>query len=255
HAGRAAHPALNDGAEAVSASAIAIDGEAHTSHGKVPHVVPRALGTDEIPTIIQSFATAAKNAVEVAGFDGVEIHGANGFLVDQFLRSSTNTRMDGYGGSLQKRTRFLRELLVAVTAAVGAEKVGIRFSPLNGYNDMHDNDPMALSMAVAKIAQDFSLAYVHVVRGDELHEQKGNVLPVFREHFKNVLVANMHYSKDEANAAIAAGEIDAVAFGLDFLANPDLPARFAANAELTTPDSTTFYVGGAKGYTDYPMMA
>ncbi|KAF0697430.1 Aste57867_11910 [Aphanomyces stellatus] len=255
HAGRAAHPAMNDGEEPVSASAIAIEGDVNTPKGKVPHAVPRALRTDEIPSIIQAFATAAKVAVGKAGFDGVEIHGANGFLVDQFLRSSANTRTDGYGGSLHNRTRFLRELLAAVTLAIGADKVGLRVSPLNSYNSMRDDDPQAWSEAVAKVCQEFNLAYVHVVRADKFRVQTGDVVPVFRQHFKNAVIANMGYTKDEANAAIAAGEIDAVAFGTSFLANPDLPARFAKNAALNTPDLATFYGGGAKGYTDYPALA
>ncbi|KAF0684008.1 hypothetical protein As57867_008661, partial [Aphanomyces stellatus] len=204
---------------------------------------------------IQAYATAAKNAVEVAGFDGVEIHGAYGYLVDQFLRSSSNTRTDGYGGSLHNRTRFLRELLAAVTAAVGASKVGIRYSPLSVYNSMSEDDPLAWSEAVAKISQDHNLAYVHVTGEDMLNGQQSQVLAIFRQHFNNILIANQGYTKDGANAAIAAGQIDAVAFGTAFLANPDLPARFAANAELNKPDPSTFYVGGPKGYTDYPTLS
>ncbi|KAH9143318.1 hypothetical protein AeRB84_012670, partial [Aphanomyces euteiches] len=252
HGGRAAHPDCNDGAENVAPSAIVIEGEVHTPKGKVPNVQPRELRLDEIPAIVQAYATAAKNSIEVAGFDGVEVHGANGYLIDQFLRDGSNKRTDQYGGSLENRTRFLSEVLEAVTAAVGADRVGIRFSPLNSYNSMVDSDPAALSEAVAKISQKFNLAYLHAMRADFFQAQKGDVVPIFRQHFKNTLIVNMGYTKDEANAGIAAGLFDAVAFGTSFLANPDLPARFENGAELNAPDSATFYTPGAKGYTDYP---
>ncbi|KAF0708099.1 hypothetical protein As57867_006435, partial [Aphanomyces stellatus] len=238
----------------VAPSAIVIDGEVHTAKGKVPNVVPRALREDEIPAIVKQFATAAKNSIDVAGFDAVEIHAANGYLIDQFLRESANTRTDKYGGSLENRSRFLVEVIEAVTAAVGSDKVGIRFSPLNSYNSMKTADPLGLSEHVAKISQKYNLAYVHVMRADFFQAQTGDILPIFRKHFKNTLIANMGYTKDEANKSIAAGEVDAVAFGTGFLANPDLPTRFAKDAELNAPDAATFYVGGAKGYTDYPAL-
>ncbi|KAF0700803.1 Aste57867_8694 [Aphanomyces stellatus] len=255
HPGRAAHPDSNFGAEPVGPSAIAIEGVAHTPHGKVPNAVPHAVDVDEIPALVQMYATAAKNAVQVAGFDGVEIHGANGYLIDEFLRESANQRTDGYGGSLENRTRFLKEVLAAVVDAVGADRVGVRFSPLNSYNSMKTADPEALCEAVAKIAQSFDLAYVHVMRRDTYDLQKGDLLPIFRTHFKNTLIGNFGYTKDEANEAIAAGQVDAVAFGAAYIANPDLVERFAANAPLNTPDPKTFYVGGATGYTDYPTLA
>ncbi|KAH9118869.1 hypothetical protein AeMF1_008191 [Aphanomyces euteiches] len=254
HAGRAAHPDNNGGVESVSSSAIAIEGETHTLLGKMAYAVPRALTVDEIKTIVQQFATAAKNSIEVAGFDGIEIHGANGYLIDQFLRSSANTRTDNYGGSLENRSRFLTEVLEAVTAAVGADKVGIRFSPLNSYNSMKDEDPIALSEHVAKIAQRFNLAYVHILRSDLLKAQEGDIEPIFRKHFHNTFISNAGYTKDEANAAIESGLVDAVAFGVPFIANPDLVERFKLNAGLNTPDPSTFYVPGAKGYTDYPAL-
>ncbi|KAH9122201.1 hypothetical protein LEN26_010359, partial [Aphanomyces euteiches] len=149
HAGRAAHPDLNDGAEIVAPSAIAVEGTIHTPNGKVPNVQPRQLGVEELPANVQTFAMAAKNSIELGGFDGVEVHAANGYLIDQFLRDGSNKRTDEYGGSLENRTRFLSEVLEAVTAAVGADRVGIRFSPLNSYNSMVDSDPAALSEAVA----------------------------------------------------------------------------------------------------------
>ncbi|KAH9116655.1 hypothetical protein AeMF1_009443 [Aphanomyces euteiches] len=234
HAGRAAHPDLNDGAEIVAPSAIAVEGTIHTPNGKVPNVQPRQLGVEELPANVQTFAMAAKNSIELGGFDGVEVHAANGYLIDQ----STSART----------------MLEAVTAAVGADRVGIRFSPLNSYNSMVDSDPAALSEAVAKVAQKHNLAYFHVMRADFDQVQTGDVVPICREHFNNTLIVNMGYTKDEANAGIANGLFDAVAFGTSFLANPDLPARFEKGAELNAPDPSTFYVGGAKGYTDYPFL-
>ncbi|KAF0717063.1 Aste57867_2516 [Aphanomyces stellatus] len=252
HAGRAIHPDNNDGTPTIAPSAIAIDGDIKTIHGRVPHVTPRALEADEIPGIIALYAAAAKHAVDISGFDGVEIHGANGYLVDQFLKSSSNHRTDGYGGSLANRTRFLRELVAAVVAAVGADKVGIRFSPLS--NSMRDEDPFGLSQALAKICQDANLAYVHVIRGDFAKVQQGDVLSIFRQHFKNTLISNLAYTKDEANDAIAKGLVDAIAFGVPFIANPDLVDRFAANAKLNDANPATFYGDDAVGYNDYPTL-
>ncbi|CAK4301269.1 unnamed protein product, partial [Aphanomyces euteiches] len=231
HAGRTAHPDNNGGAENVGPSAIAVEGDAHTLQGKKPYAVPRELTVNEIATIVEQFATAAKNAIQVAGLDGVELHGANGYLIDSFLRSSSNTRTDAYGGSIENRTRFLSEVLQAVTDAVGSDKLQLD----------EGRRPIALSEHVAKISQRFHLAYVHVVRGDMFQIQEGNLLPVFRQHFHNTLIGNLGYTKDEATAAIEAGQVDAVAFGSLFIANPDLPKRFELNADLNTPDPSTFY--------------
>ena len=253
HAGRAAHPDMNDGVATVSSAAIAIDGETHTPKGKVPNAVPQALTVEEIPAIVAAYAQGAKNAI-AAGFDGVEVHGANGYLIDQFLRDTPNQRTDGYGGSLENRARFLFEVLTAVTAAIGADKVGLRLSPLNSYNSMKDSDPIALITFLAEKLNAFHLAYLHVMRADFFGAQKGDVLTVTREKYQGVLVGNMGYSAEEAEAAIAAGTLDAVAFGTAFLANPDLPARIKTKAALNTPDQSTFYSPGAKGYTDYPAL-
>ncbi|KAG9399224.1 hypothetical protein AC1031_012183 [Aphanomyces cochlioides] len=255
HAGRAAHPANNNGAESVAPSAIAIDGEAHTLEGKTVYTMPRSLTKPEIATIVQQFAEAAKNSVQVAGFDGVEIHGANGYLIDQFLRSSANARTDEYGGSLENRTRFLTEVLGAVTSVVPSDRVGIRFSPLNSHGSMKDEDPIALSEHVAKIAQRFNLAYVHILRADPFQVNQGDIEPIFRKHFHNTLVSNLRYTKEEASAAIEDGKVDAVAFGVPFIANPDLPQRFKLNAALNPADPTTFYGSDSKGYTDYPALS
>ncbi|KAH9125080.1 hypothetical protein LEN26_009619 [Aphanomyces euteiches] len=255
HVGRAAHPDLNGGVQPVAPSALAIDGQVHTVRTKMHHVVPRKLTLNEISTIVEHFATAAKNCVEVAGFDGIEIHASGGFLIDAFLRSGANTRTDHCGGSLENRARFLTEVLEAVTAVVHPDKAGIRYSPLNSYNSMHDEDPLALSEYVAKLSQRFNLAYVHILRRDMLNVQVGDIEPIFRKHYHDTLISNLGYTKDEANAAITAGRIDAVALGVPFIANPDLPERFAKNAPLNEADPSKFNAGGANGYTDYPTLS
>ena len=254
HAGRAAHPDINGGVPTVSSSATAIEGDIHTPQGKVPHAVPQALAAADIPAIVAAYAQGAKNAM-AAGFDGVEVHGANGYLIDQFLRDTPNQRSDAYGGPLENRARLLFEVLTAVTAAIGADKVGLRLSPLNSYNSMKDSDPLALIGFLADKLNAFKLAYLHVMRADFYGVQKADVLTVAREKYRGVLVGNMGYTPDEAEAAISAGKLDAVAFGTAFLANPDLPARIQAKAPLNAPDPSTFYTPGAKGYTDYPAMA
>ena len=253
HAGRAAHPDINGGARTVSSSAVAIEGEIHTPAGKVPHAVPQALSTEEIQAIVAGFAQGAKNAI-AAGFDGVEVHGANGYLIDQFLRDGCNQRTDAYGGSLENRARFLFEVLTAVCEAIGSDRVGLRLSPLNSYNSMKDSDPLALTAFLADKLNAFNLAYLHLMRADFFGLQKADVVPVARAHYKGVLIGNMGYSAEEAEQAIAQGQLDAVAFGTAYLANPDLPERIRAGAPLNTPDSSTFYTPGPKGYTDYPAM-
>jgi N-ethylmaleimide reductase len=253
HAGRAAHPLLNHGAVNVAPSAVAISGDIQTPSGKVPHAVPHALTTAEISTLVQAFAVAAKNAI-AAGFDGVEVHGANGYLIDQFLRDGSNQRTDMYGGPMENRARFLFEVLTAVCAAIGSDRVGLRLSPLNSFNSMIDSDPLGLTAFLAERLNDYKLAYLHLMRADFFQQQTGDVMPVARAHYHGVLIGNMGYSSDEAAAAILDKKLDAVAFGTGFLANPDLPARVKAGAVLNPPDQATFYTPGAKGYTDYPMM-
>jgi N-ethylmaleimide reductase len=241
---------LNGGAETVSSSALAVDGDTQTPEGKLPNVVPRALRADEIPALVEAFAQAARNAVQ-AGFAGVEVHGANGYLIDQFLRDGANQRTDAYGGSLENRARFLFEVLTAVNAAIGEGRVGLRLSPLNSYNSMIDSDPVGLTAFLAERLNGFNLAYLHVMRADFFQAQHADVMTPARAHYKGVLVGNMGYSGDEAEKAVQAGLLDAVAFGTAFLANPDLPARLQAGAPLNAPDASTFYTPGAKGYTDY----
>lgn len=252
HGGRACHPLLNGGRQPVAPSPIAITGdEVHTPEGKQPYVVPRELADEELPAIIEGFALAARNAM-AAGFDGVEVHGANGYLLDAFLRDGSNRRSGPYGGPVEHRARLLLEVLEAVAAETPL--MGLRLSPLNGFNAMVDSDPIGLSSWLAERLNDLPLAYLHVMRGDFLGQQHGDVLTPIREHYQGVLVANMGYSAAEAEAAIAAGAVDAVAFGTPFLANPDLPERFRLGAPLNQADPATFYTPGPAGYTDYPTL-
>ena len=246
-------PDINGGQRTVSASAIAIDGDIHTPGGKVPHAVPHALGTQEIADIVAAFAQGAKNAI-AAGFDGVEVHGANGYLIDQFLRDGANQRTDSYGGSVENRARFLFEILAAVSAAIGSERVGLRLSPLNSYNSMRDSDPVGLITFLAERLNDYKLAYLHLMRADFFGQQKADVMTVARAKYKGVLIGNMGYTAAEAEQAIRDGQLDAVAFGNAYIANPDLPERVRAGAALNTPDQSTYYTPGAKGYTDYPVL-
>ena len=254
HGGRACHPLLNNGAQPVAPSALPIrNDEVHTPEGKKPYVTPRALADDELPGIVAGFRKAAENAL-AAGFDGIEVHGANGYLLDEFLRDGSNTRSGPYGGPIENRARLMLEVLDACVGVWGEGRVGLRLSPLNSYNDMLDSDPVGLITWMAQRLNDVPLAYLHVMRGDFFGQQKGDVLTPARAHYKGVLIGNMGYTPQEAASAIESGQLDAVAFGTPFLANPDLPARIKAGASLNKPDPATFYSPGAEGYTDYPFM-
>ena len=254
HGGRACHPLLNGGAQPVAPSALPIVGdEVHTPEGKKPYVTPRELRDDEIPDIIAGFKKAAVNA-KAAGFDGVEVHGANGYLLDEFLRDGANKRTGPYGGSIENRARLLLEVVTVVSEVWGSDRVGVRISPLNSYNSMIDSDPVGLTAYVAKKLNELNIAYLHVMRSDFFQAQSGDVLTPAREQFKGVLISNMGYTAEEATQAIAEGKIDAVAFGTSFLANPDLPARIKAGAPLNAPNPATFYTPGPVGYTDYPPL-
>lgn len=253
HGGRACHPLLNRGAQPVAPSAIAIADEVRTPEGKKPYVVPRELRDDELPGIVAGFKQAAQNA-KSAGFDGVEIHGANGYLLDEFLRDGSNKRSGSYGGTIENRARLTLEVLEAVSSVWGSERVGLRISPLSSYNSMIDSDPAGLSAWLASRLNDYHLAYLHVIRGDVYQQQGGDVMTPIRQHYKGVLIGNMAYSGEEADREIAAGKVDAVAFGTSFLANPDLPARIKTGAPLNEPNPATFYTWDAQGYTDYPAL-
>ncbi len=253
HGGRACHPLLNGGVQPVAPSAIPITGdEVHTPEGKKPYVVPRELRDDEMPLIVAGFRQAAANA-RAAGFDGVEVHAANGYLLDEFLRDGANKRTGPYGGPFANRARLLCEVLAEVCAVWSSDRVGVRLSPLNSYNSMVDSDPIGLASWLASRLNDFDLAYLHLMRGDFFQQQSGDVLTPVRANYRGTLIGNMGYTADEAERAIGAGQVDAVAFGTAFLANPDLPARIRSGAPLNPPNPATFYTPGAAGYTDYPV--
>jgi N-ethylmaleimide reductase len=254
HGGRACHPLLNDGAQPVAPSAIAItNSEVFTPEGMKPYVLPRELTVEELPHIIDGFKKAAENA-KLAGFDGVEVHAANGYLLDEFLRDGSNQRTDNYGGSIENRARLTLKVLQAVCDVWGSERVGLRISPLNSFNSMVDSDPVTLSTWFAKRLNDFNLAYLHVMRADFYQQQTGDVLTPIRENYQGVLIGNMGYDAKEAEEAVTTGKLDAVSFGVSFIANPDFPARIKIGAELNTPNPENFYVGGEVGYTDYPAL-
>jgi N-ethylmaleimide reductase len=221
-----------------------------------PFVTPRALSVVEIQGIVEDYRQAAKNALE-AGFDGVEIHAANGYLLDQFLRDGSNQRTDEYGGSVENRSRFLLAVVEAVVSVWGADKVGVRLAPSGTFNDMSDSAPETLFTYVFTQLNSFNLAYVHVVdalESDIRHGAKVVELAALRAAYKGKLIVCGGYDYARANAAIAQGLADAVAFGQLYIANPDLVERFAIGAVLNEPDNSTFYGGTEKGYTDYPTL-
>jgi N-ethylmaleimide reductase len=245
-----------NGEKPVAPSAIAPKGETMTAdYQMVPFETPRALETDEIAGIVADFRKGAENA-KAAGFDGVELHGANGYLIDQFLRDGTNKRTDKYGGSVENRVRFLNEVTEAVVGVWGAERVGVRLSPNTAFNDMSDSDPRTTFGAAAKALARFNLAYLHVTRAAPTDTVPGGPIGAdfFRPLFKNPIISNSGYDKAQAETALKSGNVDLVAFGTLFISNPDLPERFRTNAPLAEADRSTFYGGDAKGYTDYPSL-
>jgi N-ethylmaleimide reductase len=253
YCGRISHPdLLPNNQQPVSASAIRAEGDAVTFEGMKPFVEPRALDTDELPGIVDQYRKAAINAKE-AGFDGVEVHAANGYLLDQFLRDGTNQRQDNYGGSLENRTRLLLEVVDAVAGIWEPSQIGVRISPDNSYNDIHDSDPQTLFNYVAEVLNLKQIGYLHVVEGGFMGEHDVDYDQI-RQRFNGKYMANLGYDREKAESAIASGHADLVSFGTLFLANPDLVARFKAGAELNTPDQDTFYGGNEHGYTDYPFM-
>ena len=253
YCGRISHPdLLPNNQQPVSASAIRAQGDAVTFEGMKPFVEPRALETDELPGIVDQYRKAAINAKE-AGFDGVEVHAANGYLLDQFLRDGTNQRQDNYGGSLENRTRLLLEVVDAVTGIWEPSQIGVRISPDNSFNDIHDSDPQTLFNYVAEVLNLKQIGYLHVVEGGFMGEHDVDYDQI-RQRFNGKYMANLGYDREKAESAIASGHADLVSFGTLFLANPDLVARFRTDAELNTPDQDTFYGGDEHGYTDYPFM-
>ncbi|WP_438016322.1 alkene reductase [Sorangium sp. So ce315] len=258
HVGRASHVSFQPGRQApVSSSAIPIrNRHAHTPEGTQPYSTPRALETDEIPGVVAQFEDGARRA-RAAGFDGIELHAANGYIIDQFLRDGVNRRTDRYGGSIQNRSRFLLEIVEAVTGVFDPDRVGVRVSPRADFNDMSDSDPKALFGHVAAELSARKLVYLHVVEpvDGQAGDAADRVMPLLRERFRGVLVANGGYTLEAAEQALRAGAADLVSFGAPFLANPDLPERLLRRAPLNPPDVATFYSEGPRGYTDYPRLA
>jgi N-ethylmaleimide reductase len=258
HVGRQSHVDLQPNGEApVAPSAIAAEGYAYTRHGEAPFSMPRALERHEIPGIIEEFRAGAERALR-AGFDGVEIHGANGYLPDQFLQDGTNKRTDEYGGPIENRARFLLEVTQAAISAWGADRVGVRISPSSAYGSMSDSDPPATFGYAATELDRLSIAYLHVVepriKGTEeiSHGQAPIATRQLRRKFSRALIAAGGFTPDSAEAIVAAGDADLVAFGRHFISNPDLPERVRRGLPLNRYDRTTFYGGGARGYVDYP---
>jgi N-ethylmaleimide reductase len=206
----------------------------------------------EIPALVNSFRKACEN-VKAAGFDGVEVHAANGYIIDQFLRDGSNKRTDRYGGSLENRVRLLVEVVAACIDVLGAGRVGVRISPLNAYNSMVDSDPVALTECVAQKLGELNVAFIHLMRSNFFSETKVDLITPLRKIYKGTLISNMGYTRDEAEESIKAGIVDAVAFGKPYIGNPDLVRRFAEGLPLAECDFKTFYGGSEKGYTDYPV--
>ncbi len=268
HVGRISHPSLQpDGMLPVAPSAIKPAGQAFIENEKgegalVPFLTPRALQTEEMPYLVQQFVRAARNVLE-AGFDGIEIHAANGYLIDQFINSRTNQRGDQYGGSVENRARLLIEIVEAVTEVCGADRLGVRLSPLGTFNDMGDDDPEATFGYIAEKLNDYRLAYLHVVNPDVTALEKGaqpgaaaqRMLDLIRKQYRGTLILAGGFDRETAEAWLAQDKADLIAFGRKFLANPDLPERFRTRAPLNADDPATFYGGGPKGYTDYPTLA
>ena len=261
HVGRVSHPDMQPNGELpVAPSAIAPEGMAATYEGEKPFVVPRALETEEIPQIVEDYCQAAQNA-KAAGFDGVEIHSANGYLLDEFLQDGSNKRSDAYGGSIENRARLLMEVTEAVCSVWGGDCVGVRLSPSSTFMSMHDSDPEALFGYVGKELNRFGLAYLHIVepriKGDTKVEEDSNGMGVkfFRPIFDGTLITAGGYTRDSGNEVLATEDADLVAYGRLFIANPDLPQRFERQAPLNDYDRSTFYTQGETGYIDYPTLA
>jgi N-ethylmaleimide reductase len=267
HVGRISHPSLQpDGMLPVAPSAITPDGMAFIENERgeaelVPFVTPRALQIEEMPYIVQQYARGSKNALE-AGFDGVEIHAANGYLLDQFINSSTNRRTDRYGGAIENRARLLTEVVQKVSNVWGSDRVGVRLSPLGSFNDMGDDNPEVTFSYIAEQLNGHQLAYLHIVNpalaavenGMEPEPSAQRMLDLIRETYRGTLIVAGGFDQNSAEKWLKQGRADLIAFGRKFLANPDLPKRFRLNAKLNTDDPSTYYGGGAKGYTDYPTL-
>jgi N-ethylmaleimide reductase len=254
HMGRTVHPSLH-GAQPVSASATTAPGKAHTYEGKQPYAEARALGIEEIPRLLGDYVTAARNAID-AGFDGVQLHAANGYLIDQFLRDGSNHRTDSYGGPIENRTRLLREVTEALIETVGANRVGVRLSPNGDSQGVDDSNQDALFPAAAAVLDALGIAFLELREpgpdGTFGKSDRPPVAPLIRKAFKGVLVLNADYDFARGQAALANGAADAITYGRKFLANPDLPHRFAKDIPLNVDDPKTWYSQGPEGYITYP---
>ena len=250
HAGRISDPSFLPGnATPVAPSAVQPKGASYTGAGMKPFVMPRALDTAEIPGVIEEYAQATRRALE-AGFDGVELHAASGYLPMQFLSSGSNLRTDGYGGSAENRARFVVEALQAMSAAAGPDRVGIKLSPEMAFNDIADTNPVETYTTLVQAIGDLGLAYLHVALFGAPTDYHALLRPLFRGSY----LAGGGLTRESAEALLRAGKADAAVFGSLFLANPDLPLRLRRKAPLNQPDSETFYTPGAKGYIDYPTL-
>ncbi|MBC6991320.1 alkene reductase [Hymenobacter sp. BT491] len=258
HVGRVSHPFFHNGELPVAPSAIKPEGvKAFTGQGFEEVPTPRALELSEIPGVVEQFRLAARNA-KLAGFDGAEIHGANGYLLDQFLQDGPNQRTDEYGGSLENRARFVLEVVEAVTDELGVDRVGIRFSP-QGSASIQDSDRVKTFSYITEQLNKFNLAYLHVIEARPGHPMAAAagvpaVAAHLRQIFNGTFILNGGYTQETADQAIANNEADVIAFGVPFIANPDLPERFRVGAALNSPDFSTFYVPGDKGFIDYPSL-
>ncbi|MEL7029677.1 MAG: alkene reductase, partial [Pseudomonadota bacterium] len=253
--GRVSHPVFLNGDLPWAPSAIRPDQHVHAPSGeRLDCVTPHEMSRQDIRVAIEDLANGAKNAMDV-GFDGVQVHGANGYIIDQFLRDGANQRSDEYGGSVANRLRFMRESVAACCDVAGEGRVAVRLSPLNPYNDMRDSNPAALFAEAAAALNEFPLSFLEIVEGlpgHFLHAPGGPVLPEIRRRYQGVLIANGGYQFENAAAAVEAGDVDGVSFGVPFISNPDLVDRFRRDAPLAAPDAETFYTAGEKGYLDYP---
>lgn len=249
HTGRIALPDfLPDGAQPVAPSAVRAKGQNYTDEGMKEFVTPREITKEEIAQTVKDFGAAAKNAI-AAGFDGVELHAASGYLVQQFLTTNANLRTDEYGGSIENRTRFLFEVLDAMSKGVGAARVGVKLSPRMPFNDIEEKDADEVYPYILERLNDKHLAYVHVGdhAGEGWHEK-------LRPIYKGVYLAGANFTRESGAELLAQGGADAIAYGVKFIANPDLPERFKRHAALNEPDPATFYTPGEHGYTDYPSL-
>lgn len=258
HMGALVHPDFAEGQPPLSASSVTLSGSIRTPSGtSKPFATAQTMTLDEIHAVEHDFVVAAKNAID-AGFDGVEIHAANGFLIDQFIRDGVNQRVDEYGGTTENRLRLLRNITSGICNAIGSDRVGVRLSPTNNVWGISDSDPLTTFSQAARYLNTQSLAYLHILEpaanSDHPMASEIAIADKLKELYSGAFIINGGLDQQTAEKHLIAGNADAAAFGIPFIANPDLVARFKQNAPLNTPDNTTFYTTGAKGYTDYPAF-